>query len=240
MLNKPHDFSFLDPSGLSFLTGGRTRSSLVSLVLLFASALPSVSTTRCQGHRAVVTRFFQVDGEATSCLYWLEHTKAASVAVTFQWQHQDAEKRNARGTHRATQLLFAAPHCRLSFHTLCLVQRKERKRVRNCTKVASTKTKPKYRSVVVAEGGQRSALQRTSQQERLRCLPLLGPGWQAAWGGPGPCSPHKGEMLHALSSDSFQSVRFAFLVTVIILKQGEVASVSVSVICALVRQLLFY
>ena len=70
MLNKPHDFSFLDPSGLSFLTGGRTHSSLVSLVLLFASALPSVSTTRCQGHRAVVTRFFQVDGEATSCLYW--------------------------------------------------------------------------------------------------------------------------------------------------------------------------
>lgn len=81
MLNKSHDFSFLDPSGL--LTGGRTRSSLVSLVLLFASSLPSISTTRCQGHHAVVTRFSQVGREATSCLYWLEHIKAASTAVTF-------------------------------------------------------------------------------------------------------------------------------------------------------------
>lgn len=50
MLNKPHDFSFLNPTGLSLLTGGRTQGSLASLVpLLFGLALPFVSTTRCQG-----------------------------------------------------------------------------------------------------------------------------------------------------------------------------------------------
>lgn len=55
MLNKPHDFSFLNPTGLSLLTGGRTGSSLTSLILLvFDLAVPFISTTRSQGHPCCV------------------------------------------------------------------------------------------------------------------------------------------------------------------------------------------
>lgn len=51
MLNKPRDFTFLNRTGLSLLTGGRTGSSLTSLILLlFDLALPFISTTKSQGH----------------------------------------------------------------------------------------------------------------------------------------------------------------------------------------------
>lgn len=64
------------------------------------------------------------------------------------------------------------------------------------------------------------------------------PGSERRW----LCFSPKGErkILCALSADSFHEVQFGFPVSGFILKQGEVASFSVSVVCILVRQLLFY
>lgn len=57
MLSKSHDFSFLNPTGLSLLTGGRTGSSLTSLaLLLFDLALPFISTAGSQGHPCCVNQ----------------------------------------------------------------------------------------------------------------------------------------------------------------------------------------
>lgn len=57
MLSKSHDFSFLNPTGLSLLTGGRTGSFLTSLaLLLFDLALPFISTAGSQGHPCCVNQ----------------------------------------------------------------------------------------------------------------------------------------------------------------------------------------